>query len=247
MFEHGAARGEIPYLTTDQMIEVDRLMIEDYRIELIQMMESAGRNLAHLSRVRFFDGDPRGKKVVVLAGTGGNGGGAMVAGRRLSNWGAEVWVFVTRPASEFKGVPGHQLEILRGMGVPCAESKELGELATPALILDGIIGYSLTGTPHGAARTLIEWANASSAPTLSLDVPSGLDTTHGRALDPAVRATATMTLALPKIGLRGSDAGEVVGELYLADIGVPPALYGAPSLGLEVGALFSGDEIIRLA
>ncbi|MCH7620929.1 MAG: hypothetical protein IH870_03435 [Chloroflexi bacterium] len=70
--------GEAPYLTTEQIFEVDRLMIEDFKIELMQMMEKAGRNLAHLARVRFFDGDPTGKKVVVLAGTGGNGGGALV-------------------------------------------------------------------------------------------------------------------------------------------------------------------------
>ncbi|HUM67274.1 MAG TPA: NAD(P)H-hydrate epimerase, partial [Chloroflexota bacterium] len=68
----------IPALTTRQMAEVDRGMIEDYHIDLIQMMENAGRNLAHLARERFLNGDPRGQKVVVLAGTGGNGGGALV-------------------------------------------------------------------------------------------------------------------------------------------------------------------------
>ena len=64
----------IPYLTTDQMIEVDRAMMEDYKIELIQMMENAGRNLASLARERFFGGNPVGHHVVVLAGSGGNGG-----------------------------------------------------------------------------------------------------------------------------------------------------------------------------
>jgi len=75
--------GEIPYVTTEQMIEVDRAMREDYRIELIQMMENAGRSLAHLARVRFLDGNPSGKHVVVLAGTGGNAGGALVCICRL--------------------------------------------------------------------------------------------------------------------------------------------------------------------
>ena len=76
---------DIPYLTTDQMREVDRAMIEDYYIELIQMMENAGRNLAHLARTRFLGGDPRGQHVVVLAGSGGNGGGGLVCARRLHN------------------------------------------------------------------------------------------------------------------------------------------------------------------
>lgn len=50
--------GNVPYVTTEQMIEVDRAMMQDYRIELIQMMENAGRNLAHLARMRFLDGNP---------------------------------------------------------------------------------------------------------------------------------------------------------------------------------------------
>ncbi len=70
---------DIPYLTTEQMIEVDRAMIKDFKIELIQMMENAGRNLASLARERFLDGDPSGKRVVVLVGTGGNGGGALTS------------------------------------------------------------------------------------------------------------------------------------------------------------------------
>lgn len=51
--------GPIPALTTAQMVEVDRAMIEDYGIDLAQMMENAGRNLAHLARERFLNGDPR--------------------------------------------------------------------------------------------------------------------------------------------------------------------------------------------
>lgn len=81
---------ELPSVTTEQMIEVDRAMMEDYRVELIQMMENAGRNLAHLARMRFLNGHPAGKAIAVLAGSGGNGGGALVCARRLSNWGANV-------------------------------------------------------------------------------------------------------------------------------------------------------------
>ena len=76
-------RDELPYLTVRQMIEVDKAMVEDFRINLVRMMENAGRGLAHLTRARFLGGDPRGKKVVVLAGTGGNGGGALVCAREL--------------------------------------------------------------------------------------------------------------------------------------------------------------------
>jgi len=108
---------DVPNLTTAQMVEVDRAMIEDYRIELIQMMENAGRNLAHLARIRFLDGDPRGRPVVALAGGGGNGGGALVAVRRLSNWGSNVTVVLGQDPGKMTSVPGHQLDILRRMGV----------------------------------------------------------------------------------------------------------------------------------
>src|SRR5260370_18639739 len=89
----------VPFLTTEQMIAVDRAMVEDLHIDLVQMMENAGRNLAHLARVRFFDGRPIGKQVVVLTGSGGNGGGAMVCARRLHAWGRQVHVFLA-PTTE---------------------------------------------------------------------------------------------------------------------------------------------------
>lgn len=236
----------LPALTTEQMIEVDRVMIEDYHIELIQMMENAGRNLAHLARRRFLDGDPRHKPVVVLAGSGGNGGGALAAARRLHNYGADVRVYLTRPEAEFAPVPARQLDILRRMDVPVFEAGDIAAGPTPRLILDGIIGYSLRGDPRGAAAALIHWANEQAAPTLALDVPSGLDPTTGMAHDPTIRAAATMTLALPKVGLLSDGAAPFVGELYLADISVPPALYAGPSLQLTVGPVFAAGDIVRL-
>jgi NAD(P)H-hydrate epimerase len=239
----------VPYISTSQIVEVDRLMIEEYRVELMQMMENAGRNLAHLARLRFLDGDPRGKTVAVAAGSGGNGGGALVCARRLSNWGADVRVVVTQTDDWFRPVPGHQLEIVRRLGLTIVQAENLKELAglDLDLVVDGIIGYSLSGAPAGVAADLIRWANESGAPILALDVPSGLDTTSGTVHDPAVRATATMTLALPKLGLEAPDVEAYVGELHLADISVPPALYSEPSLGIVAGELFAESEIVRLS
>jgi NAD(P)H-hydrate epimerase len=231
--------GDLPYLTTDQMIEVDRAMIEDFGIQLMQMMENAGRTLAYLARARFLEGDPRGKQVIVLAGTGGNGGGALVCARHLHNYGAVVHVVVTAPDERFKAVPAQQLGILRRIGLPVVGPEEVAGLVARDLVVDGLIGYSLRGAPRGAAASLIRWANGQKAPILALDTPSGLDTTTGVAHDPSVRAAATMTLALPKAGLRAPRASAHVGQLYLADIGVPPELYAAPGLGL----LASGGRI----
>lgn len=238
--------GAVPYLTTAQMVEVDRAMMQDYHIELLQMMENAGRNLAHLGRVRFLNGDPRGRRITVLVGTGGNGGGALVAARRLASWGAVVRVITARPEAEFTAVPAHQLRILQRMQVPIFASDAVAQATPVDLILDGLIGYSLQGAPHGTTADLIRWANSQGAPILALDVPSGIDTASGTVYDPVIRATATMTLALPKEGLREPKALPLVGELYLADISVPPGLYIEPGLGLMVGPLFARDEVIRL-
>jgi len=79
-------KSSIPFITTSQMIEVDRLMVEKYDIKLIQMMENAGRNLADLALEMFLNNSNDNTKVVViLAGTGGNGGGALVCARHLHN------------------------------------------------------------------------------------------------------------------------------------------------------------------
>lgn len=239
--------GSIPYLTTDQMIEVDRAMIEDYKIELIQMMENAGRNLAHLARNRFLDGNPIQKQVVVLAGTGGNGGGALVCARRLHNYGAIVRIYVTKPITDFTPIPQHQLVILNQIGVSVQSASAISKEVSPDLVIDGVIGYSLKGSPRNSASQLIQWANQSCAPILALDTPSGIDTTTGTVFSPAIRATATMTLALPKAGLRLQNVAQHVGELYLADISVPPQLYAEPALALDVPPIFAENDILRLS
>jgi NAD(P)H-hydrate epimerase len=226
------------------MVEVDRAMIEDYGITLIQMMENAGRNLAHLARSRFLGGEPQGKSVTVMAGRGGNGGGALVCARRLSNWGVGVRVCLAKPEEDFGGAPAHQLGILRKMGVLIEPPATAISGTAPDLIVDGVIGYSLDGGPHGAAKTLIEWSNDQNTPVLALDAPSGVDAGTGEVFYPAISATATMTLALPKEGLRVAGVEEQVGELYLADISVPPGLY--ESMDIEVGGVFAESDVVRL-
>jgi len=233
-------RQSVPLLTTEAMVEVDRLMIEKYQILLIQMMENAGRALAILAREYLRRTGERGNhKITVLAGTGGNGGGALVAARRLAAWGAEVSVHMTKPELVPASVPAHQLAILRSM--PVKVSAETPAETKPDLILDGVIGYSLNGAPRGQAAQLIQWATRQSAPILSLDTPSGLDPTSGKAHNPRIEASATLTLALPKTGLDHS----CVGALYLADISVPAELYST-YLGIEVGPLFTDSDIVQL-
>ncbi len=233
-------------IDTPQMIEVDRLMMEDYHIELIQMMENAGRCLAILCKERVFSGDVDGKQIVVLAGTGGNGGGALVAARRLHGWGAKVSVFTTAEQEKFTPIPLHQYKILKRIGVSIQLADELQDSQKTDAVLDGIIGYSLSGNPYGFAAHMIQWANNQNAPVVALDTPSGLDLTTGTLYSPIVNATATLTLAMPKVGLFEPEAKEVVGELYLGDISVPQELYQEPSLGLVPTNMFRYTDIVKL-
>ena len=240
--------GNVPFITTAQMVEVDRLMMEEYRILLPQMMENAGRGLARLARERFLGGDPSGKRIVVLAGGGGNGGGGLVGARRLHTWGAGVEVWLATPPERMGEVPAQQLAILERMSVTINVTEaEAMQLPPAHLIIDAVIGYSLAGPPRGAALTLINAGNRHPAPVLSLDVPSGVDSTTGDTPGAAVVATAKLTLALPKSGFDTPEGRNHVGELYLADISVPPALYGQPSLGIDVGPIFAEDDIVRLS
>ena len=222
----------VPAVTMDQMREVDRIMIEDLHIELKQMMENAGRNLARLGFLRF-----RPSRVVVLAGPGGNGGGGLVAARHLANWGVEVSVVLGADPTRLGPVPSHQLDVLNRMGVPTVD-----EPMNASLVIDGLIGYSLRGNPRGRVADLIEWTGNQAAPVLSLDTPSGLDVTTGEPAAPCVTATATLTLAAPKTGLLGA---RTVGELYLADISVPPGVYEAFDLQMPAD-LFGRDTVVRL-
>lgn len=236
----------IPVLTTQQMIEVDKLMIEEYKIELIQMMENAGRCLAVLAMRRFLEHSAPEKDIIILAGTGGNGGGAMVCARRLATWGFNVQVYVTSHERMAK-VPGHQLDILTRMGVQTGSVDQLPDNRVGSLIIDGIIGYSIKGDPRNAAKEMIEWANRQKAFVMSLDTPSGIDLTTGNVYSPVIRADATLTLALPKSGLYGDQVKPIRGELYLGDISVPPGLYRKPGIGLEVSkALFRQGDVLRI-
>jgi NAD(P)H-hydrate epimerase len=227
-----APASSIPAVTAEQMREVDRVAVEEFNLLLIQMMENAGIRLAELALRRF-----RPEAVAVLCGPGGNGGGGLVAARHLANRGVRVAVTLGEDRSRLGEVPGHQLAILERMAVPVVP-----EPVAAGLVLDALIGYSLRGDPYGRAAELIRWANEQEAPVCSLDVPSGLDATTGAIGHPCMRATATLTLALPKTGLVA--APEIVGELYLADISIPPGLYS--KIGIQVDSIFASGPILRL-
>jgi NAD(P)H-hydrate epimerase len=219
----------VPAVSTGQMRDVDRAMTETFGIDLPRMMENAGRNLADLAQRLYAPGS-----VAVLAGRGGNGGGGLVAARHLHNRGVSVSVVLA--GGSLAPVTAEQASIASRIGIPVGADSSAADL-----VIDALLGYSLHGDPRGTAADLIKWANASPAPVLALDGPSGLDMDTGREGAPCVQADATMTLALPKSGLAASEA---VGRLYLADISVPPQLYA--HLGVKSPGLFLAGPVVEL-
>ena len=223
----------VPAITTEQMREVDRVAIDEVGPNLFQMMENAGRGLAELALERL-GAAWASTPIVVLAGTGGNGGGGICAARHLANRGADVTVVVT-DVSKLTPVPKVQLDVYRGTPGNLVEATVFRQLQ-PGLVVDAVIGYSLRGSPRGAALEMLEWMREQSADVVSLDVPSGIDATSADAPGAYVDAGATLSLALPKTGL---DA-PAVGDLYLADLGIPAEVYRR--VGIEVPSTLFADR-----
>jgi NAD(P)H-hydrate epimerase len=230
----------VPAITSVQMIEVDRRMIEAYGISLVQMMENAGRNLADLTR-QLLGGMVSGRQIAVLSGPGNNGGGGMVAARHLHNWGAGVQVFLVGDPNRLKEDPALQWRILEAYGLATQQEPDIHMVD---LIIDALIGYGLEGKVRQPFEVWIDRVNNAGRQVLSLDTPSGLDVNTGQPGTACVQASATLTLALPKTGLLAEQARPYVGQLYLADIGVPPKLY--QDLGWDIPGLFDKATVIPL-
>ena len=232
-------REAVPWLSVSEMRAIDETMFSELGVELKQMMENAGRNLAVLARL-LLDG-AAGCRVTVLAGPGGNGGGGLVAARHLIVAGAAVRVRLGAPAERLSPATRDQLQIVASLQADVGVGADR-QLAAADLVLDALLGYSQSGAPRGAVAELI--VATAGARVLSLDVPSGLELGTGLLHEPHVRAEATMTLAAPKEGLRTPAAREAVGRLYLADISVPPSAFAR--IGIPYQTPFADGPLVAL-
>ena len=220
------------------MRDVDRVAME-LGLTLTRVMENAGANLAWLASA-MLGGEVSGRRITVLAGPGGNGGGGLVAARRLIGWGADVVVRLASDPADLAPVPLEQLRPLEQMDASIAVGAS--GLGVAELFIDAILGYSQQGNPRGDAAALV--AATADSRVLSLDVPTGLDLERAIVVEPAVRATATLALALPKAALRAKAGRPLVGELYLADISIPATAYDR--VGIDYRSPFSGSPIVQL-
>jgi NAD(P)H-hydrate epimerase len=245
-----AAAG-VPAVDRDTMLEADRIATDQFGLGLLQMMENAGRELAELTRLAL-GGSVTDRRVVVLAGTGNNAGGGLVAARRLAGWGADVSVAFARPILRLRPGPCAQVEPLLATGVRTAvagHDRSYPELASEVLhadaMIDALIGYGLRGAPDDAYQPLIGIAALGNGAVISLDVPSGINATSGARPGAAVAADITLALGLPKRGTQTGEGRRLSGVRYLADIGIPRSVFVA--LGIEGAPSFEDGPLVRMA
>ena len=223
--------------TREEMRELDRKAMVDYLIPGIILMENAGRNVAGeaMSMLRRAhqpqtESIPGTQKVAVLCGKGNNGGDGYVIARHLHNSGVSVKVFVVANISDIlkEGDAAVNLQILLKMKIPVQELPDIAavknlakELRGYDVIIDALFGTGLSGEVREPFRTLIDAANDSRKPIISVDIPSGLDANTGAVLGAAVKATKTVTFAVSKKGFYLNEGPAHTGEVVVTDISIP--------------------------
>lgn len=227
------------YVSSSEMAAIDELAINRYNISLLQMMEHAGWNLAKIT-MPYIKPD---SSFIVLAGKGNNGGGGLCAARHLRNKGVNVSILLSQKDGNRKSVE-HHLVTLQEMDVPIHVWRGDHQIGSNDVIIDALLGYNIKGDPRAPIDEMINWANKSGNPILSLDIPSGLNPDTGEPGDPCVKASLTLTLALPKTGFQVPVAKNFLGWFHVCDIGIPVELYH--ELGLDVGYMFNNEKIVRI-
>lgn len=190
----------------------------------LELMESAGRSATDWILDRL-----RPTKVLVLAGSGGNGGDALVVARRLAAAGAEVRTILLQPSAHLREATGVMLDRLRDSGgrfddLESSGAEEIDDAVGRAdWIVDGLFGSGLTRPLDGAIRDLVERLNERGARILSLDLPSGLAADAGGLLGPAVRAEITLAMAFLKPAHLLHPASAYCGNVAVVSVDYPPA------------------------
>lgn len=181
-------------------------------------MEVAGWQVARVAEA-FLKGAST-KRILVVAGSGNNGGDALCAARFLKQRGALVRVSLV-PSRDADSLASRHAGTLRSLSVPI-DHAPAGIDGSADLIIDGLLGTGIRPPLRPPAPDVIDAINRSGRPVIAVDVPSGMDADDAAGAAQAVRATLTVTLAAPKPGLaRAGNPGRIV----LADIGMPPGLF----------------------
>jgi hydroxyethylthiazole kinase-like uncharacterized protein yjeF len=214
-------------LTGSQMMELDR-RAQELGLDVLVLMENAGRSVAQALAERL---ELKGKRVVVLAGKGNNGGDGLVAARHLASLGAEVRTFILAERGQLSPPAERNAAILEGAGAAVEYLPDEASLASlePQLaraevVVDALLGLGISGPVRGYYARAIELVNASGAFIVAVDVPSGLEAEAGHVEGPCVRAELTVTMGRPKLGLLLYPGREFAGEIVVGEVGYPRSL-----------------------
>jgi NAD(P)H-hydrate epimerase len=228
---------QVPTISSAALRRADAEAESTYGIEALQLMEVAGWQVARF--VDAFTDGIRNKRVIVVAGSGNNGGDALVAARVLLQRGAIVSASVV-PSRDPNSLAGRHALTIRRLGIPMVDAPE-GIDPSADVLIDGLFGTGIRLPLREPAAAIIEAINATARPVVAIDVPSGMDADTGMGAESAVRAAATVTLVAPKAGLAGTSN---TGRLFVADIGMPVALFGAD--GEALAALYAVGDLVEL-
>jgi len=203
------------------MVEVDRIMVEDFKIPIELMMELAGLTLAklaiNLSR-------KKDSNYIIIAGSGNNAGGGIVAARRLASWGLSVQIIFPKGLDELNIIPNDQLIRAEQLGIEIVNELPVNSFnfKEESFFIDAYLGYGFTSRQDDISENVFNFLSKVNN-LLSLDIPSGLDATTGISYS-NINPLATLTLGFIKKGLLITEQKNI-GELYVADIGIPIRIY----------------------
>jgi hydroxyethylthiazole kinase-like uncharacterized protein yjeF len=216
-------------VTAEQMRSIDRRTIEEYGIPGAVLMERAGMSVSRKIRELF-----EKRKVIVIAGSGNNGGDGIVAARDLFNSGWNARVLLLGKEGTLSPDCLAQFRIAKKMGVPVQFRTGIsGADLHSAVIVDAIFGTGINKPVAPPTADLIRFLNRSGVPVVSVDIPSGISSDNGRVLGEAVRADYTLTFGLPKAGHLVYPGAEYTGKLFVENIGFPEELITSDKIALQ--------------
>lgn len=228
---HTLSSIDIPSLTAAQAREADRLTEERYRVPVSWLMEAAGWQVARHCR----------RPSYVLCGKGNNGGDGLAAARHLHRWGLLRGVACTDRAG-LRGPAAEQADALEAVGVTIASEPEP---ENASLLVDALLGTGLSRPPEGRVADWIGATTRWNLPVVAVDLPSGLDGDTGEAPGACIAAALTVTLGLPKPGLRTAGGRRLAGEVWVADIGIPSEAYREVGVAVPED-LFAEHDLVAL-
>ncbi|MCD6562716.1 MAG: NAD(P)H-hydrate dehydratase [Thermoproteales archaeon] len=223
--------------SVEDIKKLDRIAIEEYGISSSILMENAGNAVVSLILEKDFH---RKRNVVVISGTGNNGGDGFVVARKLYSYGYNVKVFVIGDVNRIKGSALENYKILEKIGIPLYNVNGFKNLEplkeaiySSDIIIDAIFGTGLSRDIKGIYRNVIDFINNSGKIVVSIDIPSGINGNNGKVMGVAVKADYTVTFGLPKLGNILYPGYQYCGSLYVSHISYPPQLYDFKEINVE--------------